>query len=625
MSDEEVGFGEGDQEQTLKKGARPRAPSVSRPRGAKLLVMGNGAVETHALPDSGTVIVGRAPAAGVRIDDPSISRKHALLHVGSTIQVEDLGSANGTLLRGTRLEPGERQEVLPGDAIEVGAWTMMIQYPSALSARPQRLWPHGYFEARLESECARAERKQSALAVLRLHAGQGVRPETVQEALASKLSSEEIAASYGPGEYEILLVEGSAERAGEIGEAILKQLRQAGAVSPRYGLAAFPRDGRTPEVLIAKACDGVRGVEPEERPAGPIVVEDPAMQQLHKLIDRVASGSISVLILGETGVGKEIIAETIHRRSPRAAKTFTRLNCAALSDTLIESELFGYEKGAFTGAERTKPGLLETAQGGTIFLDEVGELPMSTQVKLLRVLEERMVLRVGALKPRPIDVRFVSATNRNLESEIAAGRYRQDLYFRLNGITITVPPLRERTAEVASLAQLFVRQICRQDGRSYEPRISKEALRLLVGYGWPGNIRELRNLIERAVLLSGGDEILPEHLPLDKMTPAPGGAASGLLSPAPARPAAPSTSARSSTPVAAPMLAGGGGFDDGPATLLDEMQAFERDRIVEALERCGGNQTQAAKLLGIARRTLIKRLDLYAIQRPRKGLPGEED
>jgi DNA-binding NtrC family response regulator len=218
-----------------------------------------------------------------------------------------------------------------------------------------------------------------------------------------------------------------------------------------------------------------------------------------RLVQRVAEGSISVLIIGETGVGKEVLAGRIHELSPRRERPFVRINCAALSETLLESELFGHERGAFTGADRAKPGLLATADGGSVLLDEIGELPAATQVKLLRVLEQREILPVGGLKPVPIDVRFLAATNRDLEQEVRRGSFRQDLYFRMAGITLRVPPLRHRADEIPKLAAAFLGRACQEMKRAPSV-LSAEALRLLCGYSWPGNIRELRNVIERAVL-----------------------------------------------------------------------------------------------------------------------------
>ncbi len=308
-----------------------------------------------------------------------------------------------------------------------------------------------------------------------------------------------------------------------------------------------------------------------------------AMQKVHALAERAAAGTINVLITGETGVGKELLAETVHRASPRRDGPYVCLNCAALSETLLESELFGHERGAFTGAVAAKPGLLETAAGGSLFLDEVGELPLATQAKLLRVIETREVTRLGSVKPRRIDVRIIAATNRDLEAEVGRGAFRQDLYFRFNGITLTIPPLRARVEEIRYLAELFARQICRDLGRA--PAVLPPAIiALLESYAWPGNIRELKNVVERAVLLSSSPIIGPEHLPLDKLSP---GAAPG------------------STP--------------SPRVDTQKMSApTERDKIITALNACAGNQSRAAEMLGMPRRTFINKLDLYKIPRPKK-------
>jgi two-component system, NtrC family, response regulator AtoC len=313
--------------------------------------------------------------------------------------------------------------------------------------------------------------------------------------------------------------------------------------------------------------------------------QDEAMQRIQRLAERAAAGTINVLVTGETGVGKELLAETVHRLSPRKDGPYVCLNCAALSETLLESELFGHERGAFTGAVQAKPGLLETAAGGTLFLDEVGELPLTTQAKLLRVLETREVARLGSVRPRRIDVRFIAATNRDLEAEVARGAFRRDLFFRLNGITLTIPPLRERVTEIRRLAEMFVRQICRELGRP-EPLIPARIIALLEGYAWPGNIRELKNVMERAVLLCTGTIIEPEHLPVDKMA------------------------------AAVPTAPGLG----GEGLLLTRPQADERQRIIEALAACAGNQSRAAKMLGIPRRTFVAKLDTYRVPRPKKGL-----
>jgi DNA-binding NtrC family response regulator len=322
------------------------------------------------------------------------------------------------------------------------------------------------------------------------------------------------------------------------------------------------------------------------------IVRDPAMCALYEQVTRIARSTISVLLLGETGVGKEVLARAVHDRSPRARQPFLDLNCAALPPALLEGELFGHEKGAFTGANQARPGLLESADGGTVFLDEIGELAMPIQVKLLRVLEDRKVLRIGGRTPRRLDVRFVAATNRDLEAEVASGNFRQDLYFRLNGVSFVIPPLRERVAEIVPLAEQFLAAASRTLDRTAPLHLSPEALGYLERHAWTGNVRELRNVIERAAVLSSGDHIMPADLP---------GHIIGLTAHAKR---APSLTTTAEAP------------KDAPASPTPTATS-ERQKIVEALEQCAGNQTRAAKLLGISLRTLVNHLAKHGIRRPR--------
>ncbi len=306
-----------------------------------------------------------------------------------------------------------------------------------------------------------------------------------------------------------------------------------------------------------------------------------------ELLSLVAETDISVVILGETGVGKERAAEQIHARSPRRERPFVKLNCAALVESLLESELFGHERGAFTGASKTKPGLLEAAHTGSVFLDEVAELSPTMQAKLLRVLESGEVLRVGSVSPRIVDVRFVCATNQSLDALVAAGSFRRDLYFRLAGMTLLVPPLRERRAEIPALARELATRFCERAGRP-AVELTSGAITLLCSYAFPGNIRELRNVIERAVVLSRGAPIGPEHLQLGE------------------------------SPPSVPPPPSGCAQDAGGLVPKGVVEEIERRRIVEALEQTSGNQTAAAELLGISRRMLVNRLDAHGLPRPRK-------
>jgi two-component system, NtrC family, response regulator AtoC len=320
---------------------------------------------------------------------------------------------------------------------------------------------------------------------------------------------------------------------------------------------------------------------PERDPAAPstpasLEIDDPAPVTPPQVLATFARSPLTILIRGESGAGKEVLAETLHRLSGREGELL-RLNCAGFHGELFESELFGHEKGAFTGAVAAKPGLLEAAAGGTVFLDEIGELPLPLQAKLLRAIEAREVLRVGATRPVRIDVRFLAATNRDLQAEIARGAFRLDLYYRLAVLALTIPPLRARPARLVRIAQDLVVIAARAAGR-VPPALTPGAIARLQQHTWPGNVRELRNTIERAILLAG-DVIGPEHVAFDGP---------------PAMAAAPAT----------------------PAASADGTNA-ERARIVDALERCAGNQTRAAKLLGISRATLSHKLALHDIPRPR--------
>ena len=428
--------------------------------GLRVVALWDAHVVTKKLEAGGTFTVGRAAESEVRIDHSSVSRKHARIHVGDSIRIEDLGSANGTIVGRRRLAPNSTVDWVPGELLVVGAATLFLQ----------------------SADLSRDELVPSASA---LH-------------------------------------------------------------------APWPTSG--------------------------------AMGRIAKVLSLVAPGEITVLLLGETGVGKELAAETVHRLSRRASRPFVRLNCAALPEQLLESELFGYERGAFTGADRTKPGLLEGADKGTVFLDEVGELPLPTQAKLLRVLESREVMRLGSVAPRHVDVRFIAATNRELGEQVLRGAFRKDLLYRLSGMPVQLPPLRERREEIEPLARRFSAESSAQLGRPPK-ELTLPALRALTEHAWPGNVRELRNVMERAVLLSEAGPIGVEHLALD-----------ASLGAAPASITKPSVGAPSAE-----------------LDLKKSMAEFERAQIERALEQAGGNQTRAAELLGISRHALVSKLGEYGL------------
>jgi len=326
-----------------------------------------------------------------------------------------------------------------------------------------------------------------------------------------------------------------------------------------------------------------------------LLVEDPTPDGASSFVREIARAGISVLVLGETGVGKDVLASSIHTLSERAGP-FSSINCAALSEPLLESELFGHERGAFTGAVSAKHGLLESAAGGTAFLDEIGELPLGLQAKLLRAVETREISRVGSTRSIRIDVRIVAATNRDLAAEVAAGRFRQDLFFRLDGITLRIPPLRERRHAISRLALQFIEDAARRLGRP-DVRATPELFTALAEHDWPGNVRELKAVIERAVLLARGPSLGRRHLAFSTH---------GQATAAPATPAPRTTRAADA---------------DGPARgeldFLDAAQRADRARVIAALDQCGGNQTRAARQLGIGRTSLVNKLVLYRIPRPR--------
>lgn len=306
-----------------------------------------------------------------------------------------------------------------------------------------------------------------------------------------------------------------------------------------------------------------------------IIGTSPAMQRVFDLIANAARSDAPVIVLGESGTGKELVARAIHETSGDGNRPFVKVNCAALNSALLESELFGHVKGAFTGAYRDREGRFEAARGGHIFLDEIGDLPLSTQVKLLRVLEEKVVERVGDHRPLPVDVRIISATNRDLDALVREGKFREDLYYRINVIPIHVPPLRDRTGDIPLLADVFFRRIQLKNGNGQIRGISREAMDLLMDYSWPGNVRELKSAFEFAFVSCQEAQIRPDHFP-------------------------PGVAHQTPPPTHDPEVSG---VDDR-----------KRRELIDALRTTGGNRSEAARLLGVSRVTVWNRMKKYGVR-----------
>ena len=319
-------------------------------------------------------------------------------------------------------------------------------------------------------------------------------------------------------------------------------------------------------------------------PGTDMIGSGPAMQRVFELVNKVAPSNASVVISGQSGTGKEVVARAIHNLSPRKDKPFVALNCSAIPATLIESELFGYERGAFTGADQRRMGNFELAHNGTLFLDEVGELPLELQAKFLRVLEERKFRRLGGRAEVEVDVRVLCATNRDLKEEIRRGRFREDLYFRLHVFTIVLPQLRERREDVPLLVHHFIEKFNAETGKRVQG-LTPAAMTTLQGYAWPGNIRELRNTLERAMILVDGDVIGEEHLPPDM---------------------------QSSRPEAAMLR----------VPLGIPMDRVEKDYILASLQKNGGNKARTAEILGISEKTLYNKLNRWAAEARERGAEG---
>ena len=576
-------------------------PLDSSPRAYLLVFEGTGS-SIFYLPPGGEVVIGRGDECQLRLAHPSTSRRHACLRRSAQgVFVSDLGSHNGTQVNGDTVRAPRM--LYSGDVIGVSQATLVFHQAGASDA-PRVVLDHEAFRRRLEEEVDRAQRYERPVSLAAMNLDAKADAAALPQSVGKLLRRIDVLGWGAPRQLLVLLPEHDAEAAGALALRLARAAAQAS-----LGHATFPAEAADASGLLQAARSAAMAARPGRPHSAAealatvtlgeraVVVADPAMVQLYELLRKLAGTDLPVLVCGETGVGKENAALALHLFSKRQGRKLVPINCAALPESLVEAELFGHAAGAFTGAIAAKVGLLESAHGGTVFLDEVGELPLGTQAKLLRVLETRRVQRLGEVHEREADVRLVAATNRDLRAEVEAGRFRQDLYFRVGATTVLIPPLRDRRSEIPLLSQAFLVDACQRAGRS-PMTIAPATLQRLFAHEWPGNIRELRNAIEYAVAM-GSDAVLePWMLPEALQAPA--------HAPAEAASDPPPGSGRRFRPLA------------------EEIREIERRRIAEALEATGGVQKEAAALLQMPIRTFIVKLEQYGLKAPPRRRGGND-
>jgi DNA-binding NtrC family response regulator len=544
------------------------------------------------------VVIGRLAPSDVIVPDASLSRQHARVGLDQgAVVIEDLGSTNGTRVGGQAIE---RATIRPGDEVELGAVTLSLHVVGG-GAASRELEPHDRLRAALDREVARARYFGRSVALVLLRAASPRERGWVHRwlpRLEPLLRPIDSAALYGPDAIEVALPETSTSEA----QALVRRLAATGAPgeSPLLaGVAAFPEVARGAEELIERARRAaleataesplrVAGPDDARAPTGAALeleatAQSAAMREVIATALRLARGTIPVLVQGETGSGKEVLARFLHERGRRRDGPMVTLNCAAIPTELVESTLFGHDKGAFTGATQAKKGAFEAAHGGTVLLDEIGDLPLAAQAALLRVLESKRVVRVGGTREIDVDVRVIAASHRDLEQLVRAGRFREDLLYRLNGMTLHVPPLRERREEIVPLAARFL-SVAARETESTVRELEPEALALIEAYGWPGNVRELRNAIERAVVLAEGESVTADDLP------------------------AAVRAGRAERPDQELNDEGDG------ADFRTRVEAFEMRLISDALRDSRGNQTEAARRLRMPLRTLANKVKAFGLR-----------
>jgi DNA-binding NtrC family response regulator len=661
----------------MRKGLDPK------PRIALIVYHADGAEMVMLLPDL-PVTVGREAPSDVRIADPTLSREHARFTLtDGRVLVADLDSTNGTSIAGKRISEAE---IKLGDEVLLGSLLASVQ---ALGPQENNLGLESdeRFRMRLDEEVVRAHYCRSRFAVLMVRAipappveresargASGVRgtsptlpeagtvsyPDTHvgrwSPAVRSALRPVDRVALYSRDALQIVMPDAPDDVALDVARAITRGRRE-GEPLLFVGMAMFPDAATEAEKLIelargalsmttmsepvqvAKAALWLAGDVPARHPSvapGPeneeAIVAGPVMRELLETVGRLAASRIPVILQGETGVGKEVLARLIHDGGSRKDRPMVCVNCGAIPPSLVESTLFGHERGAFTGATQQQKGVFEEADGGTVFLDEIGELPLAAQAALLRVLETKKITRVGSTREIAADVRIIAATHRDLDAMCHEGTFREDLYYRMNTMMLTIPPLRDRTDEIELLSLRFLRQ-ANETSHGRVRAIDPRALARLKDYSWPGNVRELRNAIERAVVIARTETIQehdlparvraadgpasrrrppPAHFDPEETTERYGGAESarrsGRSTPVYERPASrPSAPPPAPVPVPTP--------SDGFGDLKMKLQRYESQLILDALRSTRWNQTEAARALGMPLRTLVHKIKAFDIKK----------
>jgi two-component system response regulator AtoC len=526
-----------------------------------------------------SVVVGRAAPSDVEIHDLGLSRQHARFTWDEQgIFVEDLDSTNGTKKNGQKVK---RAKIAPGDEISIGPVMVSVHVMSSIDDELRGFDGHDRFVAALADELTRARTFQRPLALVMVRGGKDAHVSRWASRLRARLRPVDRVGIYGLSSVLVSLPEATSDLVRTLAEELT-----GGDPALACTSVMFPQDGGSVDELIAAVQSGRADRKSVPIDTSGIIVKNTAMKEVMATVKRLAGSTIGVLINGETGSGKEVIAQAIHDGGPRKKAPLRAINCAAIPQTLLESVLFGHEQGAFTGADKATGGIFEQANGGTVFLDEIGELAPSAQAALLRVLETHRVMRVGGHKEIEVDVRVIAATHRDLEAMVEAGRFRQDLLYRLNTMTLRIPPLRERVDEIKPLAERFLKDASSKAGAKVRS-IDAKALEALEAYAWPGNVRELRNVIERAVVLAEGGSIQLADL-TEKVR---GGT-------------------RAHTSVEPESVE-----DQGSADYRERVRKFETELIIRALHKANGNQTEAAKALNLPLRTLVHKIQTYGIKK----------